>query len=70
MNWVKARADCSVACVLKELEQGARTDIEEARKLVHPHEHTVYSIAQTSNERFAVVRVVDPILNLSESIDF
>jgi hypothetical protein len=69
-SWVKARAQCSLVNVLKELLQGAKADVEDARGFLHPHSHTTLNVAQASNIRFSVIRVHDPIMHNIESVDF
>jgi hypothetical protein len=69
-HWVLARAKCSAANVFKELELGIRDDVEKAQSLVEKHETIVFSVSQTQNNRFSVLRVDDPITSASESVDF
>ena len=54
-NWIKARADCSVAQVFKQLELGARNDVEVANEQRKPEEHHVFSVSAEPG-RFSVVR--------------
>jgi hypothetical protein len=55
LNWVKARAECSLVSVLKELEHGAREDVEAAKLLVKPHEHIEFSVV-ANPRRVSVIR--------------
>lgn len=55
LNWIKARADCSVAQVFKQLELGARNDVEEANEQRKPGDHHVFSVSAEPG-RFSVVR--------------
>jgi hypothetical protein len=54
-NWIKARADCSVAQVFKQLELGARNDVEAANEQRKSEEHHVFSVSAEPG-RFSVVR--------------
>ena len=56
--------------MFKELEQGAREDVEAAQALVPPRYETKFSVAKGASRRFSVVRVDDPMTSLSHSVDF
>jgi hypothetical protein len=70
VSWVKAHASCSVHTVFKELAQGAKGDIEDAKSVTNPYSHATFSFAQMSNERFSVMRANNPILHATRSVDF
>lgn len=70
LDWVTVRGQCSVAHVFKELELGVREDIAKAQSLVGPHEEIRFSLAKAVTNRFAAVRVDDPITSISQSVYF
>jgi hypothetical protein len=70
LDWVKARAECSIHLVFKELELGVREDVEKAQSLVRPHETIRFSVAKGNSSRFAAMRVDDPIASISQSVYF
>jgi hypothetical protein len=69
-DWVRARSECSLPHVFKELEQGVREDIGAAQSLVPPRSEIKFSVAQASTKRFSAVRVDDPMRGISSSVDF
>jgi hypothetical protein len=68
--WVRARNQCSVPHIFKEIEQGVREDVEAAQSLVPPREEIKFSVAQTTTKRFSAIRVDDPMRGISSSRDF
>jgi len=70
LDWVTARAECSVVHVFKEIEQGVIADVEKAQSFVLPTEPIKFSIAKGASNRFTVVRVDDPISAISHSVYF
>lgn len=70
LNWVRARADCSVRSVFDELIEGARGDAEEMNSLLGERSQMIFSTYRPSKRRFSVARVDDPITNISSSVDF
>jgi hypothetical protein len=66
-NWVKARAECSAAQVFKELELGAKEDVEKRNLLRSPEEQFRFLVAQAGPDRFAVIREA---ARGSRSVDF
>jgi hypothetical protein len=70
LDWVKARAECSLQHIFKELELGVRQDCEKAQALVPPKYPTTFSVTKTYGTRFAAVRVDDPLSAISRSIYF
>ena len=69
-EWVKARSECSLPHIFKELEQGVREDVEAAQNLVPPRYELRFSVAQVTTKRFSAVRVDDPMRGISRSRDF
>ncbi|MFZ0480345.1 MAG: hypothetical protein WAL71_14470 [Terriglobales bacterium] len=69
-DWVHARSECSVPHIFKELEQGAREDVEAAQSLIPPHSERKFSLAMTTTRRFSVIRVDDPMRGISRAVDF
>jgi len=68
LNWVQARANCSIHSIFKALEQGAREDIAEIESLLTAHDETKFSVVASSRQ-FSVIRVSDPMTSASESVD-
>jgi hypothetical protein len=66
-NWIKARADCSLAQVFKQLELGARNDVDTANAQRMAEDRHKFSIS-TSAGRFSVTRESSRALPLS--VDF
>jgi hypothetical protein len=69
-DWVNARAKCSLQEVFKELEHGAREDVEIAQSLVSIQDNIKFSVTKTTSRRFSVNRVDDPFVGLMRSVDF
>jgi len=70
LNWVKARAGCSLLNAFETLAEGAKRDSEEMTSLLGEHSRLVFSTYRPSKRRFSVARVDDPITNISSSVDF
>ncbi len=70
LDWVKVRAECSIAHIFKELELGAREDAEKAQSLVPANQTTKFSVTKIVGSRFAVVRADDPLSPISQSVYF
>jgi hypothetical protein len=71
VSWVKARSQCSVGNAFKQLEQGARCDVEEMNVLLGERTRMSYAVSSGSGRHFSVVRIEDPMLsNISSSVDF
>ena len=70
LNWVKARAECSLLNAFEELAEGAKEDAEEMTRLLGEQSRLVFSTYRPSKRRFSVARVDDPITNISSSVDF
>jgi hypothetical protein len=66
-NWIKARADCSLAQIFKQLELGATNDVDAANEQRKPEDHHTFSIS-TDYGRFSVTRKSRSVLPVS--VDF
>jgi hypothetical protein len=66
-NWIKARADCSLAQVFKQLELGARNDVDTANAQRMAEDRHKFSISASAG-RFSVTRESSRALPLS--VDF
>jgi hypothetical protein len=69
-EWVKARSECLLPTVFKELEQGVREDVDAAQSLVPPRSELKFSFAKAATRSFSAVRVDDPMRGISRSVDF
>jgi len=69
-SWVKARADCSIWKVFKELELGAQDDIETINSLRQPDDQYKFSLVKTAGKRFSVVLESHGLPLSSKSVDF
>jgi hypothetical protein len=67
-EWVKARASCSLAQVFKDLELGAKADVDVMKKL-YPHEANSFFIT-SGRSLFSVNRITDTMTSASQSVDF
>jgi hypothetical protein len=67
LNWVKARAECSLAQVFKALELAIKDDIEAVNSL-RPDAGTKFALVPYGGKRFSVVCEVNHFP--SSSIDF
>ena len=65
LDWVKARAACSIAVVFKELELGAREDVDSFHEAA-PNDRTLAVVTSEKGNRFSVTRSGDTQL----SVDF
>jgi len=54
-DWVKARAACSIAVVFKELELGARGDVDSFHEIA-PNNRTLAVVTSDKGNRFSVTR--------------
>lgn len=70
LNWVKARADCSLRNAFNALAEGAEEDAKTVKSLLDGRSRIVFSVFRPSNKRFSVTRIDDPITNISQSVDF
>jgi hypothetical protein len=59
-DWVSARAECSAWKVFKELEQGARGDLDSINSKRQPEDHTKFELAKYGNDRFSILCVGEP----------
>ncbi len=70
LDWVHARSECRLPHVFKELEQGVREDLEAAQSLVPKQYDVKFSLAKTTASRFSAIRVDDPMISVSRTVDF
>jgi hypothetical protein len=68
LNWVKARAECSLAQVFKALELAIKDDIEAVNSLTRVDAGTKFALVPYGGKRFSVVCEVNHFP--SGSIDF
>jgi hypothetical protein len=69
LDWIQARAKCSLPVAFKQLEQGVRDDIEAIQKL-YPEDTTQYAIT-TGRNRFDISIVREPMTALiSDQVGF
>lgn len=66
-NWIKARAECSLTQVLRQLELGARNDVDTANAQRMAEDRHKFSISASAG-RFSVTRESSRALPLS--VDF
>lgn len=66
-NWVKARADCSLAQMFKKLEFGVREDVNAANEQRSPSDLHIFSMV-TDSRCFSVIR--ESSIALHVSIEF
>jgi hypothetical protein len=69
LNWVQARADCSLQNIFKALELGAREDVEQMMSRLGSHDQIKFSVVP-GNKRFSVIRIDDPMTSISIAVDF
>jgi hypothetical protein len=70
LNWVKARADCSLRNAFNALAEGAEEDTKAVKSVVDGRSRIAFSVFRPSNKRFSVTRIDDPITNIRQSVDF
>src|ERR1041385_795087 len=69
-NWVAARGKCYVENIFKDLELGAKFDVDEAQKLVPDRDDTKFSLVPAYNG-FSVIRKDSPVVpKIAASADF
>jgi hypothetical protein len=66
-NWIKAKADCSLAQVFKQLELGAANDVDAANEQRKPEDRHTFSIS-SAHGRFSIARESRSALPVS--VDF
>jgi hypothetical protein len=59
-DWVSARAGCSAWKVFKEIEQGARGDIDSINSKRQPEDRIKFELAKHGNDRFSIICVGEP----------
>lgn len=66
-DWVKARADCSLPVVFKQLQLSVQNDVERAKALLAPNSGVMLTV-QSQGGRFSVVRSQNR--SIPDSVDF
>ena len=68
-DWVRARSECSLQHVFKELENGVRGDVESVKSLPIPGSTIRYSVTASERGRLFVVRA-ETDDSFTDSVDF
>lgn len=66
-DWVKARSDCSLPGVFKQLQRGVQNDVEEAKKLLSSSSAISLTV-ESRTGRFSVVRSENG--SIPDTVDF